>query len=117
MSVTTIERMVEWVEGNIKENPTLGGMSEHVGYSSFYCSIKFHEHVGITFKQYIAKRRLSLAEAEVKNTHRRFLDIAMDYGFSSQEAFTRAFAKAYGCTPYQYRKQMSGSYCMRVDLS
>jgi len=26
------------------------------------------------------------------------------YGFSSQEAFTRAFVNAYGCTPYIYRK-------------
>lgn len=105
MSVTTIEKMVEWVEDNIKGNPTLGEMSDYVGYSSFYCSIKFHEYVGVTFKQYVAKRRLTLAGTEIKNTNRRFLDIALDYGFSSQEAFTRAFANAYGCTPYQYRKQ------------
>ncbi len=106
MSVKTIEKMLGWVEDNIKENPTLAGMSDHVGYSSFYCSIKFHEFVGVTFKQYIAKRRLSLAVTEIKNTNRRFLDIAIDYGFSSQEAFTRAFVNAYGCTPYQYRKHM-----------
>lgn len=97
--------MVEWVEDNIKRNPTLDEMSDHVRYSSFYCSIKFHKYVGITFKQFIAKKRLSLAEEEVKNTNRRFLDIALDYGFSSQEAFTRAFTKAYDCTPYKYRKQ------------
>jgi AraC-like DNA-binding protein len=107
LSAITIERMVEWVEDNIRGNPTLSGMSGHVGYSSFYCSTKFHEHVGVTFKQYVAKRRLSLAEEEIKNTDRRFLDIALDYGFSSQEAFTRAFAKAYGCTPYRYRKNMN----------
>ena len=57
--------MVEWVESNIKENPTLGEMSNYVKYSSFYCSIKFHEYVGITFKQYIAKLRLNHAEIEV----------------------------------------------------
>lgn len=105
MSVKTLESMVEWIEYNIRENPTLGEMSRYAGYSSFYCSAKFHEHVGMTFKQYIAKRRLCLAEVEIRNTGRSFLDIALDYGFSSQEAFTRAFANAYGCTPYQYRKQ------------
>lgn len=106
MSAKTLEKMIDWVEDNIKENPTLREMSSYVGYSSFYCSIKFHEYVGITFKQYIAKRRLSLAAAEIKNTNRKFLDIAMDYGFSSQEAFTRAFVNVYGCTPYKYRKHM-----------
>lgn len=107
LSVKTLENMVEWVEENIKGNPTLGEMSDHVRYSPFYCSIKFHEYVGITFKQYIAELRLNHAEKEIRNTNRKFLDIALDYGFSSQEAFTRAFTNAYGCTPYKYRKHVT----------
>lgn len=106
MSVKTIEKMIDWVEDNILGKPTLGEMSYYVGYSPFYCSNKFHEYVGITFKHYIAKRRLSLATAEIRNTNRKLLDIALDYGFSSQEAFTRAFTSTYGYTPYQFRKQM-----------
>jgi hypothetical protein len=41
---------------------------------------------------------------ELRDTDLRILDIAVKYGFSSQEAFTRAFVKAYGCTPYVYRQ-------------
>jgi len=33
------------------------------------------------------------------------LDIAVDYGFSSHEAFSRAFKAAYGITPIHYRKE------------
>lgn len=105
MSVKTIENMVDWIEENIKVNPTLEEMSNYVGYSSFYCSEKFHEHVGVTFKKYIANRKISLAALDIKNTKRRVLDIAMEYGFSSQESFTRAFVKAYGYTPKNYRRQ------------
>ncbi|MDF2589425.1 MAG: transcriptional regulator, AraC family [Anaerocolumna sp.] len=104
MSVKTIEMMIDWVDNHIKDNPTLEKMSENVGYSPYYCSIKFHEHVGMTFKQYKHKRKLSLSAIEVENSNKRFLDIALEYGFSSQEAFTRAFANVFGCTPYQYRK-------------
>lgn len=107
MSIKTIENMVEWIENNITRDVTLSEMSTYVGYSPYYCSAKFHEIVGISFKQYISKRRLSLAAAEIKTTKLRFLDIALKYGFSSQEAFTRAFVNAYGCTPNQYRKQQS----------
>ncbi len=107
MSLKTIENMIEWIENNITVNPTLSEMSNYVGYSPYYCSAKFHENVGITFKQYISKRKLSLSSVEVKNTQMRFLDIAIKYGFSSQEAFTRAFVDAYGCTPYQYRKRLT----------
>ncbi len=106
MSLITIKNMLDWVEENIKRNPTLDEMSNFVGYSPFYCSAKFHEHVGMTFKQYLAQRRLSLATEEVKNSRRKLVDIAMDYGYSSPEVFTRAFVKAYGCTPFQYRKEL-----------
>lgn len=56
MSIQTINTMVNWVEDNLTENPTLDDLSCHVGYSSYYCSSKFHEVVGYTFKSYIQKR-------------------------------------------------------------
>lgn len=97
--------MVVWVDEHIKENPTLDQMADYVGYSTFYCSSKFHEHVGITFKQYVSKRKLNLATLELKNTKHSIMDIAIELGFSSHEAFSRAFFSRYGCTPRQYRKQ------------
>ncbi|KNF09089.1 HTH-type transcriptional regulator, AraC family [Gottschalkia purinilytica] len=107
MPVKTIKIMIDWIENNIMENPTLVDLSNHVGYSSFYCSAKFHENIGITFKQYISKRKLSLAAIEVRDTQYKLLEIALKYGYSSHEAFTRAFVNAFGCTPYQCRKQMT----------
>lgn len=104
LSIKTVDTMVNWIEANITRNPTLAEMSNYVGYSQFYCSSKFREYVGLTFKQYLSKRRLAVAAMEVKNTQHRLLDIALKYGFSCQESFTRAFANAYGCTPSQYRK-------------
>ncbi len=106
MSVKTIETMVNWIEDNLMEKPTLEGLSSHVGYSSYYCSAKFHEIVGISLKQYVAKRRLSLAAVEVRDTRNRLLEVAVKYGYSSQEAFTRAFSDAFGCTPNQCRKRL-----------
>ena len=104
MSVKTIESMIDWVENNIEETPTLEAMARYVGYSSYYCSSKFHEVVGISFKEYVQQRKLALAVNELLNTNKRILDIAMQYGFSSNEAFTRAFSKLYGCSPLEYRK-------------
>ena len=106
MSIKTIEAMVNWVEANLEENPTLEEMSDHVGYSSSYCSTKFHEHVGVSFKDYILKRQLSMAATALINTEYRIIDIAMQHGFSSHEAFTRAFVRTYGVTPFQYRKRV-----------
>lgn len=50
-------------------------------------------------RDYLRRRRLAFALREVRDSERSLLDIALDYGFSSHEAFTRAFKDAYGVTP------------------
>ncbi len=105
MSLKTIENMIDWVEANLKDEPTLDKMSFYVGYSSFYCSTKFHEVVGVSFKEYIMRRKLTQAAIELRETGHRIIDIAVNYGFSSNEAFSRAFLKRYGYSPSQFRKK------------
>lgn len=102
--IESVQKMIDWVEDNLTENPGLLEMSRQVGYSPCYCSAMFHRVCGVTLKSYVARRRLALAALEVAETRRRILDIAMDAGFSSQEAFTRAFRAAFGCTPGAYRR-------------
>jgi len=99
-----IQKMIDWIEQNLTENPSLMEMSKQIGYSPYYCSSQFHQIVGKTIKSYVAGRRLCQAAIEIRDTDERILDIAVKYGFSSQQALTRAFAYAYGCTPAAYRK-------------
>lgn len=105
MSAKTVEKMIEWLEDNIGNSPTLPQMASFVGYSEYYCSAKFHEYTGVTFKEYLTKRRLVNAAQSLKSTDSRIIDIALDCGFSSSEAFARAFGKEYGCSPRVYRKK------------
>lgn len=86
-----IQNMIYWIEDNLTENPSLFDMSKQIGYSPYYCSTKFHEIVGMTIKSYIAGRRLAKATLVIRDTNERILDIAVEYGYSSQEALTRAF--------------------------
>lgn len=99
-----VQRMIYWIEEHLTENLSLVELSEQVGYSPYYCSRQFHRIVGMTVKSYIAGRRLAKAAVEVRDSNERILDIAIKYGYSSQEAFTRAFVNAYDCTPAAYRK-------------
>ncbi len=103
MSVNTVQKMIAWIEDNIQDNPTLTEMSRFVGYSEYYCSSKFREYTGVTFKEYVLKRKLALASCELLETNFRVIDIAMNYGFSSNESFTRAFVREYGCSPSRFR--------------
>ena len=84
---------------------TLSFLSRSLGYSEFYTTRKFKEISGMQFRDYLRLRKLAFALKEVRDSDKSFLDIALDYGFSSNEAFTRAFKRTYGMTPSEYRKK------------
>jgi len=102
--IEAIQKMIDWIDEHICENPSLAQMAEHIGYSPYYCSALFHEITGMTVKNYVAGRRLRLAALALRDTDERIIDIAVRCGYSSQEALTRAFSAAFGCTPASYRK-------------
>lgn len=84
---------------------TLKTLSKKLGYSEFYISRKFRELSGMKLRDYLRYRRLAFALKEIRDTDKGILEIATDYGFSSNEAFTRAFKETYGMNPSEYRKE------------
>ncbi|NLO48860.1 MAG: helix-turn-helix transcriptional regulator [Clostridiales bacterium] len=60
--------------------------------------------VGITLTEYIRRRKLSCAALDLKNTNLNVIDIAMKYGYNSQDAFSVAFKRLYGILPAQARQ-------------
>lgn len=104
-----IQVMIEEIDRGIKKQEdaalTLGELSHRLGYSEFYLSRKFKEISGMQFREYLRYRKLAFALKEVRDTETGILDIALRYGFSSHEAFTRAFKETYGITPSEYRRK------------
>lgn len=103
-----VQEMVGEIDACIRqrkdEKLTLSCLSKRFGYSEYYVSRRFQEIAGMNFRDYLQHRKLAFALKEVRDTGRGLLDIALDYGFSSHEAFSRAFKKAYGISPSVYRR-------------
>lgn len=59
---------------------TLSAIEQENGYSEYHMTRKFKELSGISFREYLRKRRLAFALVDVRDTNKRFLDIAVDYG-------------------------------------
>ncbi|MBP3704368.1 MAG: helix-turn-helix transcriptional regulator [Clostridia bacterium] len=102
--ICAAQKLLDWIEDHAPENPSLTELARQVGYSPWYCSEQFHRIAGMTIREYMAKRRLSMAALALRDTDTPLTDIALEYGFSSQQALTRAFTAAYGCAPSAYRK-------------
>lgn len=86
-----VEEIDYCIEGYNDEALTLRRLARKMGYSEFYATRKFKEISGMSFRDYLRQRKLAFALKEVRDKQKSFLDIAFDYGFSSHEAFTRAF--------------------------
>lgn len=103
-----IQIIVDEIDSSIMayrgEALTLRSLSDKLGYSEFYTTRKFKEISGLQFRDYLRLRKLAFALKEVRDSSKNLLDIAVAYGFSSHEAFTRAFKAAYGIAPGEYRK-------------
>ena len=98
--LTVIDRCIRQQED---EALTLRALSAALGYSESYVSRKFRALSGMSLRDYLRFRRLAFALRDVQETQDSLLVIAVRYGFSSHEAFTRAFRAAYGVTPSEYR--------------
>lgn len=112
-----IQRSLDYIEENLKNSIEIEKVAQEsfMSISSFYRM--FYALVGHTVKDYIRKRRLSCAANELLNTKKRIIDIALDYQYESQEAFTRAFSNYFEITPGRYRKFKKGIKSMeRVNL-
>lgn len=75
----------------------------------------FGEHfnllTGYTLDYYIKQRRLNYAARElVRHQEKPICDIALEYHFSDQSAFTRAIKAKYGVTPSEIRKEGFGIF-------
>ncbi len=104
-----IQSIIDEIDRSIKKRSddtvTLSALAQGLGYSEFHFSRKFREIAGMQFRDYLRYRRLAFALKDLRDTDRSILEIAVDFGFSSHEAFTRAFRDTYGITPNEYRKK------------
>ncbi|MDA3731050.1 AraC family transcriptional regulator [Niameybacter massiliensis] len=105
MKELDIRQMVKYIDEHITDHISLTNVAQHVNYSPYYCSVCFKESIGTSIKSYILKKRLQYAAESLCNTNLRIIDIAYQYGYSSQEAFSRAFSTFYGISPYEYRQK------------
>lgn len=97
-----IQDTINWIDGKLTDELSLKQISQFIGYSEFHTSRKFKEYTGSTLKRYIMLRRLSQAAKELRDKNVRIIDVAIKYGFNSQESFTRSFYNAFHINPGEY---------------
>lgn len=97
-------RAVDFIEGRLESEITLTDVADAAGLSVFHFSRVFRGMVGDSVAEYIRKRRLTLAAERLAGTGTPIMPVALEAGFESHEAFTRAFHKVFERPPIEVRR-------------
>jgi len=96
---------IAYIEENLSGNIDYDTLARRACLSRLYFFRMFEAVTDISVSAYIRKRRMSLAVRRLREDRDRIIDIAMDFGYSSSEAFSRAFKQVHGISPSQARAE------------
>jgi AraC family transcriptional regulator len=99
-----LNNAIDYIEQNLTGDIDFQDVAKRSYCSEFHFKRIFSFLAGMPLSEYIRNRRLTLAAFELmEEGNHRILDIAVKYGYSSADAFTRAFQKLHGILPSEVR--------------
>lgn len=93
------------IQRNLDEDLALDRLARIACFSPFHFHRIFKSLVGETLGEHVRRLRLERAALLLKFGEQPILNLALEAGFESHEAFTRAFKAAFGCPPTLFRRR------------
>ncbi len=99
-----LNHAMERIERQLDGSVDAGELARVAATSEHHLRRMFSALAGMPLSEYIRRRRLTVAGAEVLDGREPLLQIAVRYGYSSGEAFARAFRAMHGVGPAEARR-------------
>ena len=96
-------RVLAHIDAHLDEELTVERLASVAGFSKFHFHRQFAELFGLGVYKYVQGLRLRRASYRLAFRQEGILEIALDSGYESHEAFTRAFKRTIGQTPSEFR--------------
>lgn len=101
-----ITQIQSYIQANYQSQISLNDLAGRLYLSNAYLSKYIKKHFGLTFMEYLNNVRLFHAVDELIYSNKSMTRIALDNGFPTSAAFTKAFRDIYAEAPSEYRKKM-----------
>lgn len=99
-----LENVLIDIEKGIKEDVNIGIISEKYDLSEGHLRRLFKFAFKQSIASYIRSRRLSSSLDDLLNTDNNIIDIALNYGYSFEQSYIRAFKEEFGLLPGELRR-------------
>lgn len=102
--MNVVEKALWFVEWKRHASFDLADVAKFCEVSRFHLSRVFGDAVGLSLMEYARARKLSEAAHTLANGRISILEVALDTGYETHEAFSRAFCDQFGTTPREIRR-------------
>ncbi|WP_262705054.1 MULTISPECIES: AraC family transcriptional regulator [Streptomyces] len=102
--ISALNQLVDLVEEHLTEEPDVHGLAGSLGTTEYHLRRMFSSLAGMPLSEYVRRRRMTVAAADVVRGERNLLSIAVRHGYGSSEAFGRAFRAVHGAGPGEVRR-------------
>lgn len=103
--IERLNKAMSYIEEHITEEIDFEQTAKIACCSAYHFQRMFTYMAGIPLSEYIRRRRMTLAAAELQSSDEKVIDIALKYGYASPTAFNRAFQSVQGITPSAAKKK------------
>lgn len=101
-----LHAVLRHIDAHLAEPLELAPLAEVANFSAYHFHRLFAAWMGVTLGDYVQRRRIEIAAQRLAAQPRlAVLEVALDVGFGSGEAFARAFKKRLGLTPSAWRER------------
>ena len=101
--IERLNKAVNYIEENITEELDYAQAARTACCSTYHFQRMFTFMTNITLSEYVRRRKMTLAAFDLQTSNIKILDLALNYGYESPEAFTRAFQSVHGRPPRRAR--------------
>lgn len=102
--IAWLNQLVDVVEEDLAEDLDVARLAAALGTTEYHLRRMFSALAGMPLSEYVRRRRMTVAAAEVVAGNRDLLGIAVRHGYGSTEAFGRAFRSVHGVGPGEVRR-------------
>lgn len=106
--IAVLNLVVDDVEAQLVTDPAapvdVAVLAQRSGTTEHHLRRMFASLAGMPLSEYVRRRRMSLAAAELVSTGDDLLTVAVRHGYGSAEAFGRAFRSVHGVGPGEVRR-------------
>jgi AraC family transcriptional regulator len=112
-TLNPVGKALWYIESHFASDVALDDVAAQGGVSRFHMTRAFAVATGWSVMRYTRGRRLTEAARALANGATDILSVALEAGYNSHEAFTRAFREQFGLTPDAVRAQR---HLKNIDL-